>query len=165
MIPTPLRRPASLAAVASLALLAAGCGDGADSGDTGFPMDTVSFAPELGVDLDAMERRDSGLYVRDLAPGEGAEARPGDRVAVHYTGWLPGGGQFDSSLDSGEPFTFDLGAGRVIPGWDEGVAGMREGGERLLVIPPELGYGAAGAGDVIPGNTPLVFQVELLEVR
>lgn len=121
------------------------------------------YAAELGVDLDAMEVTESGLYVFDLREGEGEEAVPGDAVVVHYTGWLPNGMKFDSSRDRAEPFTFVLGEGRVIPGWEEGVAGMKVGGQRRLVIPPHLGYGPIGAGDVIPPDATLVFDVELLE--
>ena len=121
------------------------------------------YAAELGVDLDAMEETESGLYVLDLREGEGEEAAAGDAVVVHYTGWLPNGMKFDSSRDRAEPFTFVLGEGRVIPGWEEGVAGMKVGGQRRLVIPPHLGYGPIGAGDVIPPDATLVFDVELLE--
>ena len=124
----------------------------------------AGFAPELGVDLDAMTQTASGLHYQDLTVGDGATAQAGDSVSVHYTGWLTDGTKFDSSVDRGEPFTFHLGAGQVIPGWDEGVAGMRVGGKRKLVIPPELGYGDRGAGGVIPGGATLVFDVELLEV-
>jgi peptidylprolyl isomerase len=123
----------------------------------------LTYAPALDVDLGAMTRTDSGLYFRDVVAGEGAEARPGERVAVHYTGWLPNGQEFDSSR-AGEPFAFTLGAGEVIRGWDEGVAGMQVGGRRTLVIPSELGYGARGAGGVIPPGAVLVFDVELLGV-
>ncbi len=123
-----------------------------------------TFAPELGVDLDRMTRTASGLYLEDLAVGEGEEAVAGSEVRVHYTGWLPSGSKFDSSLDRGEAFGFLLGAGRVIPGWDEGVVGMREGGRRKLVIPSDLAYGDRGAGSVIPPGATLVFEVELLEV-
>jgi FKBP-type peptidyl-prolyl cis-trans isomerase FkpA len=107
----------------------------------------------------------SGLKYQDLKVGEGQEARKGDVVEVHYTGWLTDGKKFDSSLDRNRPFSFKLGAGMVIKGWDEGVAGMKVGGKRKLTIPPELGYGARGAGDVIPPNSTLVFEVELLKVK
>lgn len=106
----------------------------------------------------------SGLVYEDLAIGDGAHARSGDEVLVHYTGWLQDGRKFDSSVDRGEPFSFPLGRGNVIAGWDEGVAGMKIGGKRKLTIPPELGYGAFGAGNVIPPNATLVFEVELLEI-
>ena len=106
----------------------------------------------------------SGLQYKDLAAGDGAEAVPRKRVAVHYTGELTDGRQFDSSRDRGEPLDFVLGVGQVIPGWDEGVTGMKVGGRRILVIPSELGYGARGAGGVIPPNATLVFDVELMGV-
>ena len=106
----------------------------------------------------------SGLIFEELAVGGGDEAQKGQRVTVHYTGWLTNGTKFDSSKDHGEPFSFKLGAGQVIAGWDEGVAGMKVGGQRKLTIPPELGYGARGAGGVIPPNATLVFEVELLAV-
>lgn len=108
---------------------------------------------------------DSGLKYEDLTVGEGEQVESGQRVRVHYTGWLANGTKFDSSLDRGNPFTFALGAGRVIRGWDEGVQGMRIGGRRKLTIPPQLGYGSSGAGGVIPPNAVLVFEVELLEIE
>lgn len=104
------------------------------------------------------------LIIEDLSLGEGAEAVAGQRVTVHYTGWLTNGTKFDSSLDRNDPFDFPLGRGHVIRGWDEGVAGMKVGGKRKLTIPPEMGYGARGAGGVIPPNATLVFEVELLGV-
>ena len=107
----------------------------------------------------------SGLTYADLVVGTGREAAAGNLVTVHYTGWLTNGKKFDSSVDRSEPFSFPLGAGRVIKGWDEGVAGMKIGGKRKLTIPSQLGYGARGAGGVIPPNATLVFDVELLEVR
>ena len=106
----------------------------------------------------------SGLVIEDLEVGNGATAAAGKRVSVHYTGWLTDGRKFDSSKDRNDPFDFPLGAGHVIRGWDEGVQGMQEGGKRKLTIPPELGYGARGAGGVIPPNATLVFEVELLKV-
>ena len=110
----------------------------------------------------------SGLQYEDTTVGEGAEAKAGQDVTVHYTGWLYNdgtqGAKFDSSKDRNDPFEFSLGAGMVIKGWDEGVAGMKVGGQRTLIIPPEMGYGARGAGGVIPPNATLVFEVELLKV-
>ncbi len=106
------------------------------------------------------------LQIEDLQVGTGAEATPGRSVDVHYTGWLTNGTKFDSSVDRGRPFSFPLGGGRVIKGWDQGVAGMKVGGKRKLTIPPELGYGASGAGaGLIPANATLVFEVELLAVK
>lgn len=109
---------------------------------------------------------DSGLQYEDTIVGSGAEAVDGRAVRVHYTGWLykdgQAGAKFDSSKDRGQPFEFSLGAGMVIAGWDEGVQGMQVGGTRVLLIPPQLGYGARGAGGVIPPNATLVFEVELL---
>ena len=107
----------------------------------------------------------SGLKYIDEQVGTGSEARSGQTVSVHYTGRLANGTKFDSSLDRKQPFSFPLGAGRVIKGWDEGVAGMKVGGKRKLIIPSELGYGARGAGNVIPPNAELHFDVELLEVK
>jgi len=111
------------------------------------------------------------LMKQDVKPGTGAEATPGRQVTVHYTGWLYDEGRsdhkgtkFDSSRDRNEPFTFRLGGQEVIPGWDQGVAGMKVGGQRTLTIPPDLGYGSQGAGGVIPPNATLVFDVELMNV-
>jgi FKBP-type peptidyl-prolyl cis-trans isomerase FkpA len=106
----------------------------------------------------------SGLIIEDLTEGTGDEARAGQTVTVHYTGWLTDGTKFDSSKDRNEPFDFALGARHVIAGWDEGVQGMKIGGSRKLTIPPTLGYGARGAGGVIPPNATLVFDVELLAI-
>lgn len=125
----------------------------------------TDYASALDVDLEAMEyRRHSGLFVEDVVAGEGARADSGDVVTVHYTGWLPSGRKFDSSRDRDAPFDVAIGYGRVIAGWDQGVVGMRVGGQRRLVIPPALGYGAGGQGP-IPGNATLVFDVELLDVE
>ena len=108
----------------------------------------------------------SGLQFEDTLVGTGAEAQPGRNVTVHYTGWLyvndEQGSKFDSSKDRGEPFIFPLGGGMVIKGWDEGVQGMKEGGQRTLIIPADLGYGARGAGGAIPPHATLKFEVELL---
>jgi FKBP-type peptidyl-prolyl cis-trans isomerase len=107
----------------------------------------------------------SGLQIEDIVVGTGKSPENGQTVIVHYTGWLTNGQKFDSSVDRGEPFTFPLGAGHVIKGWDEGVASMKIGGKRKLTIPPHLGYGARGAGGVIPPNATLVFEVQLLGVQ
>jgi FKBP-type peptidyl-prolyl cis-trans isomerase len=106
----------------------------------------------------------SDLQIQDTKAGDGNEAKAGDRVTVHYVGTLTNGQKFDSSRDRGKGFTFQLGAGQVIKGWDQGVAGMRVGGIRKLTIPPELAYGARGFPPVIPPNSTLVFEVELLSV-
>ena len=106
----------------------------------------------------------TGLVIEELIVGDGAVAVAGQSVRVHYTGWLTDGTKFDSSKDRNDPFVFPLGGGNVIKGWDEGVAGMKIGGKRKLTIPPALGYGARGAGGVIPPNATLVFEVELLGV-
>jgi peptidylprolyl isomerase len=111
----------------------------------------------------------SGLQMTDTTVGKGAQPKAGQTAVVHYTGWLYDKGQkgkkFDSSVDRGQPFEFPVGAGRVIKGWDEGVASMKVGGKRTLVIPPQLGYGDRGAGGVIPGGATLIFDVELLGVK
>ncbi len=104
------------------------------------------------------------LTIEDTVIGTGAEAKAGQSVTVHYTGMFPDGRKFDSSLDRRDPFVFTLGAGMVIKGWDDGVQGMKIGGKRKLTVPPHLGYGARGAGGVIPPNATLVFEVELLGV-
>lgn len=107
----------------------------------------------------------SGLQYDDLVEGNGEEAKPGDQVSVHYTGWLLDGKKFDSSLDRNQPFEFKLGSGMVIRGWDEGVAGMKVGGKRKLTILSKLGYGDRGAGGVIPPGATLIFDVDLLEIK
>ena len=107
----------------------------------------------------------SGLRYEDQAEGNGQAAQAGNTVEVHYTGWLADGTKFDSSHDRKQPFSFQLGAGRVIKGWDEGVAGMKPGGKRKLIIPAALAYGSRGAGNVIPPNAELTFEVELLKIR
>lgn len=107
----------------------------------------------------------SGLKYVDMVVGEGASPKKGGNVTVHYTGYLLDGKKFDSSVDRKEPFSFKIGVGQVIKGWDEGVASMKVGGKRKLIIPPDLGYGSRGAGNVIPPNAELVFDVELLGVK
>jgi len=107
----------------------------------------------------------SGLQIIDIEVGSGESPQTGQTVVVHYTGWLADGAKFDSSVDRGDPFSFTIGRGQVIPGWDEGVATMKVGGKRRLIIPPELGYGATGYPPIIPANAQLTFDVELLEIR
>ncbi len=123
-------------------------------------------APAAPTEVDPADYQtlEQGVQYIDLVVGDGPAPMPGQEVLVHYTGWLPEGGKFDSSIDRGEPFRFNLGMGQVIPGWDLGVAGMKVGGKRQLVIPPQLAYGESGAGGVIPPNATLIFEVELLEV-
>ncbi len=122
----------------------------------------VEFHEDLGVDLDAMTRMDSGLYYQDLEEGEGEVAATGDAVAVEYRAWLSTGALIDQSRETA--FQFRLGTGQVILGWEEGIPGMREGGERLLVVPPNLAYGPRGLPGQIPGDATLVFRVTLVEV-
>ncbi len=131
------------------------------------PDSNQADASALGGPMDAEKSQltASGLRITDLEIGDGAEATAGQTVVVHYRGTLEDGTQFDASYDRGKPFSFPLGAGRVIKGWDEGVQGMKVGGKRKLVIPPDLGYGARGAGGVIPPNATLIFDVELLDIK
>jgi FKBP-type peptidyl-prolyl cis-trans isomerase FkpA len=127
---------------------------------------------ETGMSDNAADSGITELQITDVVNGDGATAQAGQEVIVHYTGWLYDtsqpdnkGAKFDSSVDRGDPFSFPLGAGRVIQGWDQGFAGMQIGGKRILVIPPDMGYGASGAGGAIPPNATLMFEVELLEIR
>jgi FKBP-type peptidyl-prolyl cis-trans isomerase len=138
--------------------LAAACGPRGDAKARG-------FSAELGVDTTTMTKAPSGLWYTDVAVGQGDVAEPGRTVRVHYTGWLPSGKKFDSSRDRGEPFAFTLGAGQVITGWDQGVKGMKVGGRRKLVLPPQMAYGEAGAPPDIPPGATLVFDVEVLGVQ
>ena len=146
-------------AVALFALILSACGGSGDrAGDK-------AAGGDFAVDSSAMTRTSSGLRYQDVAVGDGAEVRQGQVAVVHYTGWLTDGTKFDSSRDRGTPFSFPVGAGQVIPGWDEGVAGMKVGGRRKLLIPANLGYGDMGAPPVIPPGATLVFDVELLDVK
>jgi FKBP-type peptidyl-prolyl cis-trans isomerase len=130
------------------------------------PVETTALAPTgTAPEFPGSEAEVSELKIEDITVGTGAEAKKGDTVSVNYTGWLTDGTMFDSSLDSGQPFTFGLGQGMVISGWDEGVAGMKVGGKRVLTIPSSMGYGEAGAGGVIPPNATLVFEVDLLGIQ
>ena len=126
----------------------------------------VIFIISCGSNEGNMQKLENGLLIEDIVVGVGNEAKDHNKVVVNYTGTLENGSVFDSSLKPGrDPFTFTLGVGSVIKGWDQGVKGMKVGGKRKLVIPPELGYGDQGAGNVIPPNTTLYFEVELLEVE
>ena len=151
-----------LSTLGAILLLALGCGR---SEQSGAPAQTHTASPDAPAPVSGQPTTTrSGLQYWDLVIGTGDAAVPGKPVSVHYTGWLTNGKKFDSSLDRGNPFVFTLGAGQVIQGWDEGVAGMKVGGKRQLRIPPSLGYGDAGAGGVIPGGATLIFDVELTGV-
>ena len=158
----------SAAALVSLTLLVGACKTESGSVTTVVPSAPVASSAPVA-DAKGMVTLPSGLKYQDLKVGTGAVATGGTNVTVHYTGWLQNpdgsaGRKFDSSLDTGKPFKFNLGGGEVIKGWDQGVQGMRVGGQRLLVIPPALGYGQRGAGGVIPPGATLLFHVELLGV-
>ena len=149
--------------VALAAVVACGGSSSATPGPTPQPLATdverTTFAPSLGVHLDAMQHRASGLYVQDIAQGTGAVATPGRTVIVRYTGWLANGTQ----IDAGE-ISVILGTNKTIRAWEEGLLGMRAGGKRRLVVPPALGYGSKGSGDVIPPNAVLVFELEATSI-
>jgi FKBP-type peptidyl-prolyl cis-trans isomerase FkpA len=150
---------------AALLLTLAACASGAASpGGAPGPVETTAFAPALAVDLAAMTRTPSGLFVRDLRVGDGRAAERGTQALVRYTGWLPDGTPVDSTRAAEPPVAFRLGAREVVRGWDEGVLGMRVGGRRQLVIPPRLGYGPRAVG-AVPPNAVLVFTIDLVGVR
>lgn len=164
-----IRFPLLAATLLAAALLAAACGPGRETRAPRGPMNpdpaANTYAPALGVTLSQFTRQPSGVYTRDDTVGTGPVAAAGKNVQVQYTGWLTDGSKFDSSLDRNAPFPFTLGQGEVIRGWDEGVAGMKVGGTRTLVIPPGMGYGSSGSPPDIPANAVLVFRVKLLGVR
>ena len=163
-----------VAIVAAVALLAAialsGCSSApTQSAEPAAPAQSsseASAAPQSTAPTSSAATAPTGgkLKIKDLKVGKGATARIGQTVTVNYTGWLMDGTKFDSSLDRNQPFAFPLGAGKVIPGWDQGVAGMKVGGKRELIIPPQLAYGSQGAGGVIPPDATLKFDIELLSV-
>ena len=143
-------------------LLVTACSSGDPvSGQT--PIESTTFAASLNVDLPVSTKLPSGMYIKDITVGTGALVQTGQMLSMRYSGYLANGTQFDAT-GSGAPFTFRLGVGQVIPGWDIGVAGMRVGGKRQLVITPQLGYGASGTGP-IPGNAILVFTVEVVSAQ
>jgi peptidylprolyl isomerase len=141
---------------------AAACGD--STTEPAVDPEDLTYASALGIDFSKMTRTASGLWYQDITVGTGADARAGNVVRVLYSGWLPNGTLFDSATNPANPLEFQLGAGQVIRGWDEGVAGIRVGGARKLVIPPSLGYGNRAVGP-IPANSVLVFQVGLIAIR
>lgn len=138
-------------------------GSGDQSTAVAAPVSVAAAEPEIMED--GSVRMPSGLRSLEVLEGNGPMPRTGDTIEVHYTGWLDDGTKFDSSLDRAQPFVFPIGVGRVIRGWDEGVATMRVGGKRRLTIPPQLAYGDRGTGDVIPPRATLIFEVELLKIR
>ncbi|HSJ10862.1 MAG TPA: FKBP-type peptidyl-prolyl cis-trans isomerase [Longimicrobiales bacterium] len=154
-----MKRLLSLAA--ALALGTAACAGAGDAEHEGVAQ---TYAPELGVDLDRMTRSATGLYIEDVDVGTGETVTAGQGALVHYTGRFATGEEFDTSRDGDPPLEFVIGAGQVIPGWEEGVAGMKVGGRRKLVIPPHLAYGVDGY-EIIPPNATLVFDVELVGIR
>lgn len=149
------------AVLAASIMLAAACAGDAEPGGSDVAR---NYAAELNVDLGRMEQLPGGLRIRDIEMGAGDPAERGQVIVVHYTGWLPDGTEFDTSRNHGVPMEVVIGDGRVIPGWDDGIPGMRPGGRRQLVIPPDMAYGADGIGP-IPPNATLVFVVELIEVH
>ena len=154
-----LKKILILVAASVLALALVGCGKATDNPAPKPAAPDTSSSP-------TQDEVATDLVIEDLTVGEGAEATVGSTAVVHYTGWLADGTMFESSKDSGRPFEFSVGAGRVIAGWDQGVQGMKVGGVRKLTIPSELAYGPQGAGNgVIPPNATLVFEIELLEVK
>lgn len=176
--PAPLIRWLACAALLGAAMLTACGGDDEESTPTAVASTTATAraegttvtssdgnAPGVPVLNGQVQRTASGLGYIDEKVGDGASPQKGQQVTVHYTGWLTNGKKFDSSRDRGQPLVFPIGAGRVIAGWDEGVATMKVGGKRRLIIPANLGYGARGAGAAIPPNSVLIFDVELLGVQ
>ena len=146
----------------------AACGDGDEAGPAETPAATPEVTPVEGGPPEVSGEpttTESGLQFIDIEVGTGDAPPSGQTVDVHYTGWLPDGTEVDSSLDRGQPFSFVLGAGRVIAGWDEGLSSMKVGGKRRLILPPELAYGEVGRPPVIPANAQLIFDVELLAIK
>lgn len=155
--------PAAIALI-TVATLAA-CGGTETQTSQQKPQENTAMTSNTQVDTTGTTATPSGLKIKELQPGTGASPQNGQKVTVHYTGWLTDGTKFDSSVDRNQPFEFTLGAHEVIQGWDEGVASMKIGGKRRLVIPPNLAYGSRAVGGVIPANSTLVFDVELLGAK
>ena len=157
-----MRKTLTFLLALALLLVLAACGSEEPSGDA----DTEPAAEEPASDCEeGVVETESGLQYEELECGDGEEAARGDTVVVHYTGTLEDGTKFDSSLDRGQPFPFTIGAGQVIQGWEEGIAGMKVGGKRKLTIPPDLAYGPAGRPPVIPKNATLIFEVSLVDIQ
>lgn len=144
-------------------VLLAGCAAAVEAAPAEVP-ESITFAPQLGIDVAQMQRLESGLLVRDMRVGEGIAARRGNDVAVRYVGWLPDGTTIDAVVPPAAPKQFRLGAGEVIRGWEQAVLGMRVGGQRQIVVPPALGYGRRQVANIPPGST-LVFLIELVSAR
>ena len=160
------KRLAALLAIALLGLAVVGltgCGSSAPTATTQPEVSAPEPEPEPEVTEPAAEET-TELKIEDVKEGTGAAAKSGDTVTVHYTGYLSDGTKFESSKDSGQPFTFTIGENKVIPGWEQGVPGMKVGGTRKLTIPPDMAYGEAGAGGVIPPNATLVFEIDLVSI-
>ncbi len=156
-----LRAALLLGALAGLVVMTTACSPAPPAEPASTPAETPAAAPAPAPEMETVTE----LKIEDTVVGKGAEVKPGDTATMHYTGYLMDGTKFDSSLDRGQPFPFVLGAGEVIQGWDEGVAGMKVGGKRVLIIPAEKGYGAQGTPDgTIPGGATLKFEVELVDV-
>lgn len=158
-----ISRVLAVGTVLAAAILLAGCGDSSSTGSTQAKSPTITQVTK-SPGSQGSTQAPTQLKIEDEVVGTGPAAKAGDKVTVDYTGWLTDGTKFDSSKDRNQPFSFSLGAGEVIKGWDQGVASMMVGGKRKLTIPPELGYGSRGAGSVIPPNATLVFEVELLKI-